>query len=496
MSWVRMFRFRLFAVLVAMVLSPKAALAEIDLGRWQTHATMAEQGAVCGAFADLMAMQSLIDEKVGRLWSERRAYSGSVIKRAAELEGRNDVDNEAIDALRNRYSMWLLNNLANPANAEILDPMARDAASDMIGDVCAGLYAQADRAILKKHPTLGACSNGEAPLPALSSATEAPAACESESAIIAATTIKQAEDTVAEMLRRLQQSQTREDDLANDLAILQIDNDRLLREIDANRIVTSKVNDLTSENNQLRGEISGLKQELATRLDTQRLLARDMQNLQTRHEETLARVDSLTDELAAARTAIIAAPTNEDMAEKMVELATARATLRDITAERDSLSEELTLATTTLETMTGTNALSSDAPPTARASNGAPNALALLDTDMTAKSPKPAARPETKVPATSLTTALQAVQPEARKSFVAQLGAFSSRTGALSEINRIQTNFPGKHALAALTITPLQRDDGSSIFRITTGEMLAEDAQRLCGELWDSMVSCMLRTAP
>ena len=58
---VRMFRFRLFAALVAISLSPKAAHAEIDLGTWQTHASMAEQGAVCGAFADLMAMQSLVD---------------------------------------------------------------------------------------------------------------------------------------------------------------------------------------------------------------------------------------------------------------------------------------------------------------------------------------------------------------------------------------------------------------------------------------------------
>ena len=28
---------------------------------------MAEQGAVCGAFADIMAMQVLVDEKLGQL---------------------------------------------------------------------------------------------------------------------------------------------------------------------------------------------------------------------------------------------------------------------------------------------------------------------------------------------------------------------------------------------------------------------------------------------
>ena len=45
----------------------RPAQAEIDLGTWETYATMAEQGAVCGAFADIIAMQVLVDEKLGRL---------------------------------------------------------------------------------------------------------------------------------------------------------------------------------------------------------------------------------------------------------------------------------------------------------------------------------------------------------------------------------------------------------------------------------------------
>ena len=45
----------------------RPAQAEIDLGTWETSATMAEQGAVCGAFADIMAMQVLVDEKLGQL---------------------------------------------------------------------------------------------------------------------------------------------------------------------------------------------------------------------------------------------------------------------------------------------------------------------------------------------------------------------------------------------------------------------------------------------
>jgi hypothetical protein len=72
-----MFKIRVLALLFAISLSPQAVLAdEIDLGGWKTHAAMAEQGAVCGAFADLMAMQTLVDEKVGRLWSERGPIRG------------------------------------------------------------------------------------------------------------------------------------------------------------------------------------------------------------------------------------------------------------------------------------------------------------------------------------------------------------------------------------------------------------------------------------
>ena len=45
----------------------RPAQAEVDLATWKTYATMAEQGAVCGAFADIIAMQVLVDETLGQL---------------------------------------------------------------------------------------------------------------------------------------------------------------------------------------------------------------------------------------------------------------------------------------------------------------------------------------------------------------------------------------------------------------------------------------------
>ena len=44
------------AVLTLTQAAVRQAQAEIDLGTWETYATMAEQGAVCSAFTDIMAM--------------------------------------------------------------------------------------------------------------------------------------------------------------------------------------------------------------------------------------------------------------------------------------------------------------------------------------------------------------------------------------------------------------------------------------------------------
>ena len=57
----------LVAALTLTQAAVRPAQAEIDLGTWETYATMVEQGAVCGAFVEIIAMQVLDDEKLGRL---------------------------------------------------------------------------------------------------------------------------------------------------------------------------------------------------------------------------------------------------------------------------------------------------------------------------------------------------------------------------------------------------------------------------------------------
>ena len=52
---------KLGATLTLTQAAVRPAQAEIDLKTWETYATMADQGAVCGAFADIMATQVLGD---------------------------------------------------------------------------------------------------------------------------------------------------------------------------------------------------------------------------------------------------------------------------------------------------------------------------------------------------------------------------------------------------------------------------------------------------
>ena len=513
-------RLGFLAVLLALVQAPQTAIAEIDLGSWRTHSAMAEQGAVCGAFADLMAMQILVDEKVGRLWAERRAYSGSVILRAGELEGRTDVDSVAVDELLNRYAMWLLNNLANTANADILDPVARDAASDMIGDVCTGLYAQADKAILKQHPSLGACSPRQAPLPSLTNPNAEPAkTCEGGDAILAATTIKQAEDAVEDMLQRLDRERRRMGSLNDELAVLQTDNDRLHREVAAKRALGTKLDDLSRSNEALRGELDALRAErdilaetaaqvaglalqndtlraettrlsdaLTTELAARSSLSAELTELRTEYGNVADRLVDATTALQAAEATITALPSLDDMAQRNAEIAAVRNEVQRLTDERDAMQSELANATVALERVT--SARSSRAS-RSTGNTAQPSGLALLDseTDMTP------GRASVETVATLQNREAQTIAA-GEPSFIIQLGAFRSRSGALSEIGRLQVVFPDNRDLAALNISPGEDSNGGSVFRIMTDAMQVTEAERLCGLLWSDMVSCVLKAVP
>ena len=509
------------AVLLAQA-QARPAQAEIDLGTWDNYATMAEQGAVCGAFADIMAMQVLVDEKLGRLWSERRNYSGSVIRRAAALEGRGDLEDNAIDELLNRYSMWLLNNLANPANAEILSVDARDAAQDMVGDVCATLYAQADKAIVKKHPALASCAaeSGSEASPDLAAS---PQRCNANEALLAAATVKKAETDLAAMMVRLSEEENRRRDfqqrneaLEAEMAGLHSRLDALREGADAARDTAARAVELGVNNDQLAREAELLQQEIAglsviaAEKDT---IAQRNRALTAQVEELAADMSALQVQLEAERQTVSSLPKPADLARAQAETEAAKAETEQIAAELARVKSERDDAVAAFDAAIGP----------------ASATVAMIATDSAETPSVPAAATEGNIAASDLvpgapaTTALAADETSAglglldseasillatnpadskaeagsdEAVFVAQLGAFRSRTGAVSEIATLEQAFPEQLSDAGLNIAADRRSDGKNMFRIMTAGMSAEEAKQLCSLLWDRMVGCMVKLVP
>mgnify|MGYP001989218055 FL=1 len=113
--------------------------------------------------------------------------------------------------------------------------------------------------------------------------------------------------------------------------------------------------------------------------------------------------------------------------------------------------------------------------------------LTLLDSEADQKT---ATRPRT---ATDIDASPEAAN---QTMFVAQLGAFRSRTGAANEIATPEQAFPDQLAAAGLNVTMDRRADGQNLFRIMTSGMTADEAKQLCSRLWDRMVGCMVKIVP
>ena len=159
--WKAILRFSRKSVMVVGLyvgLTPITAQATIQLETWQSYGGMAEQGAICAAFSRLMELQSLVDPRIGKLWQERHRYAGSVISKAATLEGVEELTSADINGLVDRYAAWLMTNLTEAGYATMINGDAHAAATKMIGDVCTKIYQRADQSIIKTHPELAECA--------------------------------------------------------------------------------------------------------------------------------------------------------------------------------------------------------------------------------------------------------------------------------------------------------------------------------------------------
>ena len=137
-----------------------ASYAAIDLKSFKNYSNLAEQGAICASFAALMESQSLLNEDMGKLWQERRKFSGAVIGKAVMLEFGKDIASKDIEAFIAEYRDWVLsalmaNDSSQPADTDKNSlEIGQEKMAQLIKIQCALLFQQGDRQISEKHPEL------------------------------------------------------------------------------------------------------------------------------------------------------------------------------------------------------------------------------------------------------------------------------------------------------------------------------------------------------
>ena len=136
------------------------ARANIDLKSWKSYGNLAEQGAICASFASLMESQSLLNPDMGRLWQERRKFSGAVIGKAVMLEFDKEIASEDIETFIAEYRDWVLAALMTSPETQPANPpqdsleLGQEKVASLIKTQCALLFKQGDAQIREKFPEL------------------------------------------------------------------------------------------------------------------------------------------------------------------------------------------------------------------------------------------------------------------------------------------------------------------------------------------------------
>ena len=467
--------------------TPARAQSGIQLEDWQSYAPMAEQGAICGAFANIMKMQSVTDPTGGKLWEERSNYSGSIIRRAAELEGVAIDDESAIDDLLNRYSMWLLNQFSNPDDATIMDNAGRVAATGMISDVCVALFETADDAILAKHPELvGTTQSNEILVRDLDAANH------------------QNEDLIAENAELHQLLEAAEADLQE-----------ALDELVLVEAVAANAETAIADREAIAGKVATLERQLGAAnavVENITVLKTEIATLRRDNSRLQADRDRLDSELDAAVLALLAPDSANDLADDLAD-----DTVAASAENADAVTPEVAVESNS-ETYQQASDLPNVDPPRSDLPRidltsvdlfpesplaGLPSPASSDDNTPTANTMQSADIPVTAASTrasdiskpTSLLPANDTAQADSRL-FMAQLGAFRQRLHAEVQIRLLFDTFTEDLATAELTIAESKLPGGSDVFRVLTNGMSAPAAARICDALWQRMVGCMLKAVP
>ena len=136
-----------------------SARANIDLKTWKNYANMAEQGAICASFSTLMEAQSVLNPDLGRLWQERRKFSGAVIHKAVMLEFNKKIAAENIETFIAGYRDWVLAALMSSDGQPSERPrnslaLGQEKIANLVKTNCAMLFKQGDEQIRQKFPEL------------------------------------------------------------------------------------------------------------------------------------------------------------------------------------------------------------------------------------------------------------------------------------------------------------------------------------------------------
>ncbi len=137
-----------------------ASYAAIDLKSWKNYKNLAEQGAICASFANIMESQSLLNEDMGKLWQERRKFSGAVIGKAVMLEFGKGIASKELEAFIAEYRDWVLSALIANDNTQPADSdknnleIGQKKIAQLIKTQCSLLFQQGDKQIREKHPEL------------------------------------------------------------------------------------------------------------------------------------------------------------------------------------------------------------------------------------------------------------------------------------------------------------------------------------------------------
>mgnify|MGYP000013160540 FL=1 len=139
---------KLMVCLAIMTWSFGVAAATHDAPPQNHNIKVAENAAICAAFAKIMGLQTSLYPKAAKQWHGRQHYAANQMRDIATQNGRQDIDQQDIDMITARYGSWLLGRLT--VDDRQIDPNTFQQMVKLIGEKCTKIFYHADLSNRKK----------------------------------------------------------------------------------------------------------------------------------------------------------------------------------------------------------------------------------------------------------------------------------------------------------------------------------------------------------